>query len=226
MRSSGALGALLPFTLNSLLGGVTQPPPSLALRGDRFRPLSPQELSPDQQALVRALLDGPRGSLEGPFNLLLRTPELGGRVQQLGEVLRFRLALPARLRELAILLTARWWRCSFAWELHRHLALEAGLEATLIEALRTDRPLPPLQADEQVVIEAAMELRQQRRLSDATFAAASALLGEPGLVELVAVFGYYDLVAMLLNVDRYPLPPGVDDPFPEPVAGSPRLPEG
>lgn len=205
---------------------MTQLPLSFALRGDRFRPLTPQELSPEQQALVRALLEGPRGSLEGPFNVLLRSPELGGRVQQLGEVLRFRSALPARLRELAILLTARWWRCSFAWELHRHLALEAGLEATLIEALRTDRPLPPHKADEQVVITASRELRQQRRLSDATFAAASAQLGEPGLVELVAVFGYYDLVAMLLNVDRYPLPPGVEDPFPAQLGDSPGLPAG
>lgn len=193
--------------------GVTQPPPALALRGDRFRPLTAEELSPEQQALVRALREGPRGSLEGPFNVLLRSPELGERVQQLGEVLRFRSALPARLRELAILVTARWWRCSFAWVLHRPLALEAGLEATLIEALRTDCPLPPHKADEQVVIAVAMELRQQRRLSDATFAAAAAQLGEPGLVELVAVFGYYDLVAMLLNVDRYPLPQGEVDPF-------------
>jgi 4-carboxymuconolactone decarboxylase len=52
------------------------------------------------------------------------------------------------------------------------------------------------------------ELLNTRQVSDATFKAAIEKFGERVVVDLIATMGYYHLVAMLLDVDRYPLPDG------------------
>ena len=81
----------------------------LNLRGDRFRPLTHDQLTAEQKVMVNDLLAGKRTSLNGPFNALLRSPDMGNLSQKLGEYVRFRTSVPARLNEMAILLTARWW---------------------------------------------------------------------------------------------------------------------
>ena len=188
----------------------------LDLHGARFKPLTSEQLTPEQKTMVDDLLSGMRTSLEGPFNVLLRSPEMGNLSQKLGEYLRFRTAVPKRLNEMAILMTAKWWSSQYEWYLHKPLALSAGLNAALIDALQAgDRPAP-MQADEAVVYDFCTELRDGRRVSDGTFKAAVDLLGERGVVDLIATMGYYDLVSMALNVDRYPLPDGAQAALPEP----------
>ena len=99
-----------------LAGSVTamaQQTRDLNLRGDRFAPLTWEQLTPEQKTMVNDLLSGTRGSLGGPFNVTLRSPEMGNLAQKLGEYLRFRTAVPARLNEMAILLTAKWWSARY-----------------------------------------------------------------------------------------------------------------
>jgi 4-carboxymuconolactone decarboxylase len=72
---------------------------------------------------------------------------------------------------------------------------------------------PVMQADETVVYDFASELLETNQVSDATFKAAKDLLGERGVVDLIGVMGWYGTVSMLLNVDRYPLPAGVQLPL-------------
>jgi 4-carboxymuconolactone decarboxylase len=173
-------------------------------------------MTPAQRAMMTAVREGARPSLDGPFNALLRSPEMGNLAQTLGEYLRFRASMPARLRELAILLTARHWVAQFEWHAHAPLARAAGLADTVIDDIHAGRRPAGMQPDEAIVYEFASELRDRRRVSDETFRAAVTLLGEPGVLDLVAIMGYYDLVAMVLNVDRYPLPDGARPPFVEP----------
>lgn len=87
----------------------------LNLRGDRFTPLTWEQLTPEQKTMVNDLLAGSRTSLGGPFNALLRSPEMGNLSQKLGEYVRFRSTLPRRLNEMAILMTARWWSSQCEW---------------------------------------------------------------------------------------------------------------
>jgi 4-carboxymuconolactone decarboxylase len=117
---------------------------------------------------------------------------------------------------MAILLTARWWSSQYEWYAHRPLALDAGLNAAVIDDIQAGRRPTTMQPDEGVVYDISAELREHRRVSDATFKAAVSLLGERGVIDLVAVMGYYDLVSMVLNMDRYPLPVGAQSHFPEP----------
>jgi 4-carboxymuconolactone decarboxylase len=188
----------------------------LNLRGDRFKPLTWDGLTAEQKTMVNDLLAGKRTSLDGPFNALLRSPEMGNLSQKLGEYLRFRTSVPRRLNEMAILLTARWWSAQFEWSAHKPLGLDAGLSAAVIDDIQAGRRPARMQPDETAVYDFCTELREHRRVSDSTFKAAVNTLGERGVIDLVALMGYYDSVSMVLDVDRYPLPEGAQPPFPEP----------
>jgi ABC-type molybdate transport system substrate-binding protein len=201
--------------LASTAAAGAQQKKDLGLRGDRFPPLDADELTPEQQKMVDDLLAGTRTSLSGPFNVLLRSPEMGNHAQKLGEYIRFKTSVPRRLNEMAILMTARFWTSQYEWYAHEKLALEAGLSRETVDALRAGRRPPAMEADERVVYDFVTELRERHRVDDRTFEAAIALLGEKGVVDLIANLAYYDLVSMVLNVDRYPLPPGAAPPFAE-----------
>jgi 4-carboxymuconolactone decarboxylase len=183
--------------------------PDLHLRGDRFRPLTYDQLTPEQKAMVDHILAGPRGSVSGPFNVLLRSPEMGDVAQALGAYLRFKSSIPHKLNELAILMTGRFWNAQYEWYAHHKIALEAGLSPAIIEAVAIGQRPADMQADEAVVYDFCHEFLETKQVSDATFKAAVDKFGERGVVDLVGVVGYYHLVSMLLNVDRYPLPEGV-----------------
>ena len=166
-------------------------------------------MSAAQKAMTRAVLGGQRGHMQGPYNVLLRSPEVGQLAQQFGAHTRFHSSLPLALNELAILMVARDWTAQFVWWAHRRIAEEAGLSPLLIQAI-ADKQLPsvPLSADVKAVHDFCDELIQQRQVSDATYASVLALFGERGIVDLMATMSYYTLVSMALNVDNYPLPEG------------------
>src|SRR6202521_3116005 len=100
-------------------------PHDLNLRGDRFKPLTYDQLTPEQKTMVEHLFAGERGGMNGPFNVLLRSPETGDLAQKLGAQLRFHSTLTAKQRELAILVTARYWTAQYEWTAHRKLAMQA-----------------------------------------------------------------------------------------------------
>jgi 4-carboxymuconolactone decarboxylase len=183
-------------------------PPDLKLRGDRFQPLTYVQMTPEQKILVDHVLSGERASMDGPFNIMLRSPEMGDLAQQLGAYLRFHSSLPRKLNEFAILITARSWNAQYEWYVHHQNALQAGLNPALIDAVAAGKRPAAMQPDEEAVYNFCTELLNTRQVSDATFAAAKAKFGERGVVDMIGVIGYYNLVSALLNVDRYPLPEG------------------
>jgi 4-carboxymuconolactone decarboxylase len=183
-------------------------------RPARYPPLSLEQMTPAQREVAEAIASGPRGGLRGPFQAWLRSPEIAQRLQQVGEYLRFSSSVPQRLNELAILITARAWDAQFEWYAHHRLALEAGLDPALAADIAAGRRPAAMQADEAVVYDFCTELRATRRVSDATLARAQGLLGEAGVIDLIAVSGYYDIVSMTLNVAEVPLPDGLEDPLP------------
>jgi 4-carboxymuconolactone decarboxylase len=193
--------------------------PDMSAQGpERLPDMVESQRSPAQQRVVKALLDGPRGRLSGPFIALLRSPELCERAQRLGEYLRFAGVLPQRLRELAILTTARHWRQNYEWHTHAAIAEQCGLSRELIAALAADGPWPPLAADEALVLRFCTELHGSHCVDDPLYGQALELLGEQGLVELCAICGYYALLAMVLNVARTALPAGAKAVFEPPAA--------
>ena len=178
------------------------------MTGPRFKPIPPEQMTPEQKRVVQALTDGPRGGLRGPFPALLRIPALADRVRLLGDQVRFESSLPAPLRELAILVVARFWSAQYEWYAHRRHAGKAGVDPSVPEAIaRGERP-PRLSADEALVYDVCSELLHDRDVSDKTFAAAVARFGEAGLLELVGLAAYYGFVSLILNLNRTPIPEG------------------
>ncbi len=194
------------FLFVSAIAFAQQAP--LNMRGDRFAPLTWETMTPEQRAMAEHLLAGPRRGLDGPFNVLLRSPEMGDIAQQFGASMRFLNSIPAKHRELAIILTARHWTAQFEWQAHRRAAAEAGLAPTTIAAIAEGRRPANLAPDEAVVYNFVTELLTKKEVSDATFAAAKAQMGERGIVDVIGLMGWYQMVSMLMNVDRYPLPAG------------------
>ncbi|MDB5874929.1 MAG: carboxymuconolactone decarboxylase family protein [Ramlibacter sp.] len=181
----------------------------LALRGNRFAPLSLEEMTPEQRAMVNAVMTGKRAAMQGPYNVLLRSPEMGIKAQAFGEQVRFGSSLGLRLNELAILLVARDWSCQFMWHAHREIAIKAGLVEAVVDAIAKREEPAGLKDDEAIVYRFCKELMGTRQVSDATFAATKDAFGERGVVDLMGTLAYYQLVAMALNVDRYPAPDGL-----------------
>lgn len=191
--------------------GLAQAPGvrDVQLVGDRFRPLSYDEMTAEQRTMIEHLLQGERASPGGPFNVLLRSPRMGDAAQQLGAEIRFHSSLSPRLREMAILIVARHWTAQYEWYAHKRLALEAGVQPSIIEAIAARRRPPHLDADQQAVYDFECELLETHEVADRPFRAAVSAIGERGAVDLIGLMGYYHLVSMVLNVDRYPLPQGV-----------------
>ena len=175
----------------------------------RFAESDPQTLTDAQRVVYDAMVAGPRGAVVGPFHPLLRSPELCARAQSLGAYLRFDSALPPRLSELAILVTARFWGAQFEWHEHAKFAAKGGLSDVIIERIRVgDDPRASMQADEKAVYDFAHALHRDHVVDDATYAEATAQLGEAGVTDLVGLCGYYTLISMVLNTFEVPVPGG------------------
>ena len=183
-------------------------PRALKLRGDRFKPLTYDEMTAAQKTMIDHLLAGPRGGAEGPFNVLLRSPEMGDLAGTFGAATRFNTSIPRKLNELAIILVARHWTSQFEWQAHHRAALAAGLSPAVADAIAEGRRPQGMQKDEEIVYNFCTEMLNTKQVSDATFNATKAAMGERGMVDLVGVMGWYHTVSMLLNLDRYPLPAG------------------
>ncbi|MFI4973550.1 MAG: carboxymuconolactone decarboxylase family protein [Caulobacterales bacterium] len=182
-------------------------------RPARFPPLRREAMTPEQREAADAIVAGPRGGLRGPFNAWLRSPVLADRLQRVGEYLRFHSSLPRRLNELAILITARAWSAQFEWYAHHAMAMDAGLDPAIAADIAEGRRPAGMSEDESVVFEFCTQLRRDRNVGDATFQAAVEAFGEQGVIDLIAVCGYYDIVSMTLNVAEVALPEGVPAPL-------------
>ena len=150
----------------------------------------------DYKALRGTDLTGP------PWSVLLRVPD------QIVPALQIRLhylnrsVLPAKLTELAILTAARKWTNNWEWNAHSTAAASAGLSADVMAAIQDGRRPDRLSDDEALVYDFSLELQNNQSISDATYGKAVAKFGEPGVVELASIQGYYAYLAMMMNVAR------------------------
>ena len=184
-------------------------------RSIRFAPIAPENMTPAQRIVADTISSGPRGGLRGPFQTWLRSPELADRLQKVGEYLRFHSSLPKRLNEFAILITARNWNAQFEWYAHHSLAMTAGLNPKVAEDLANGRRPVEMAGDEAAVYDFCTQLRRERQVDDETLGRVIEYFGEQGVVDLIAVCGYYDIVSMTLNVAQVALPDGLPDPLPQ-----------
>lgn len=201
--------ALTSFNAGSAQAPAKPDPKTIKFRGDRFKPLTWDEMTPAQREMVEDLVAGPRSGANGPFNVLLRSPEMGDLAQKFGASMRFNPDMPRKLNEMAIIITGRYWTAQYEWYAHKRAALAAGLSPAIVDAIQNGRRPTGMTKEEDAVYTFCTELLNTKHVSDATFAAAKNAFGEKGVVDLMGVMSWYQMVSMLLNVDRYPMPDGV-----------------
>lgn len=179
----------------------------------RLEPIEMNNLTSDQQTVVDKMLEGPRGGMRGPFESLLRRPELCDRVQHLGAYCRFDTTLDRDVAELAIILTGKHWKAQFEFWAHARLAREAGVPDAIIEAVRDGSQIKTNNKSYQAVNDFLTEYFETNRVSDPIYHQARQALGEEGIVDLVGLVGYYSLVSLTLNVFEVGLPEGESNPL-------------
>ena len=195
-------------TLVALLLAVAAP----ACAAGRLAPLTADQMTPEQKAIADQIV-ATRGSMNGPFNAWLRDPPLADRLQKLGEQIRFHASLPSALNEFAILITARHWTSQFEWYAHYPLAMKAGLEPAVAADLAAGVTPRGMSDDEAVIYDFSIALHAHGDVDDQTYKRVLDRFGEKGVMDLIAVNGYYDLVSMTLNVARVLPPAGAPLPL-------------
>ena len=170
--------------------------------GDRLPPIPVERYSEGQKLAVRALAVDRQRPVAGPFVPLLRSPELMLAAKSIGDYLHSKSVLAPRIQELAVLVVSREWTQQVEWQVHRRLALQAGLRPDVVDAIGDGRRPAALQDDEQAAYDVSIELLRNKRVSDETYRRAVAAFGEQGVVELLGVNGYSMLLSAVMNGAR------------------------
>jgi 4-carboxymuconolactone decarboxylase len=174
----------------------------------RLKLLSPGEMSADQRQTYDESIAGKRGAPPAPMMAWLNSPEMARHATRLGEVMRYNTSFPAKLSEIAILVTARHWTSHYEWWAHKRLALQGGMDLKVIEDIR-DRRTPVFDDPmAQMIYDVARSLQEGHGVSKPLYDEAVKLLGERGIVEIIGLCGYYTLVSMTLNTFEFELPEG------------------
>jgi len=209
--TAGAAGALIGAAV------VATAAPKFNTHGNRFKPLAYAELTPEQRAFADKEIAAGRRPETGPFNIYLRSPETAELSRPYSDYLRFKAPTPRKLKEIAIMLTSRYWGGQYVWYSHRQQALDAGLSPAFIAAMAAGERPANMLPDEATAYDFVTQLLSTRQVSDANFKAMAALVGERCIVELVSLMGQYTGLTMLFVVDRYPVPPGAPDEVNRPM---------
>jgi 4-carboxymuconolactone decarboxylase len=190
---------------------LSTPPNTTALR---FPVLSAEQMSARQKEVADAIAGGPRGGIRGPFLALIHNPELANCVQQLGEHLRYGAAIAPAHIELIVLTVARHWNCQYEWFAHERIARNTtDLADDIIKALARGETPASLSAEQRTLHILAKECLTQGHPSDVIYDQAVAAFGRPGVLDALALTGYYSMIAMVLNTAQIPLPDGTEPPL-------------
>lgn len=177
----------------------------------RFEPLSPDQMTDEQKSVCEDLVKS-RGSVRGPFPIMLHNPGLASAAEKLGGYARFESKIEPRLLEFAISIIARFWGAHVEWVAHSRMAQEAGIDPAILKAVADARRPEFVNDDEQAIYDFLTELLTTTKIDDATYARCLAVLGERGLIDLVAANTHYTVVSMTLNAFRVPVPDGAETP--------------
>jgi 4-carboxymuconolactone decarboxylase len=180
---------------------------------ERFSQLAYDDLPPHVRPLADDILKVSSAALGGPYNALLRSPDMARRCFDLLDYLRFRTSVDKRLNEFAILIQARLANAQYEWWAHEPIARRAGLPDEVIRDLRDGRRPASMQADERLVYDYCIQLSLEHRVPDALWSEAVALLGEQGVIDLTVLSGTYSMVSMLLNATQVGIPGGGAEPL-------------
>jgi 4-carboxymuconolactone decarboxylase len=210
------MARLLQIIRNTASGALVAGLLSVAAQAEeRLSALRLDQLTPEQQAMATMLATPPRNNKinTGPFNAYARSPALGVLLLHVSDYVRFNSSLPPRLSEFAIMIAARQWTQLYEWRAHYPLAIKGGLDRQLLVDLGAGNRPQGMKDDEAALYDFCTELYRDRNVSDASFKAAVDKFGERGIMDVIGIIGYYDLVSMALIVQNTTGKPGDEPPL-------------
>ena len=192
---------------------------------ERFTQLSYDELAPEVRPLADDILKVSSAALGGPYNALLRSPDMARRCFDFLDYLRFRTSVNKRLNEFAILIQARISNAQYEWWAHETIARKAGLSDAVMKDLQACKRPSTMADDERLVYDYCVQLSLNHRVPDALWQEAIDKMGEQAVMDLTVLSGTYVMVSMLLNATQVGIPGGGELPLEvlEPMAIRNRL---
>jgi 4-carboxymuconolactone decarboxylase len=184
-----------------------------AVAQDRMPEIPADKMTAAQKEAAAEYVAGRQAPVVGPFIPLLRSPEVFLRAKAMGDYLRFKTVLPPKLREFAILVTARHWTQQYEWSFHSDVAIKAGLSPATIRAIAEGRRPAGMSEEEEMIYDFCVELHINKSVSDLTYAKVVGKFGEQGVIDLTSINGYYTFLSMVMNVARTPAPKGSEPPL-------------
>lgn len=182
---------------------------------ERFTQITYEALAPEVRPLADDILKVSSAALGGPYNALLRSPDMARRCFDLLDYLRFKTSVNKRLNEFAILIQARIANAQYEWWAHEPIARRAGLADAVMRDLQQCRRPAAMQEDERLVYDYCVQLSLNHRVPDALWQEAVATMGEQAVVDLTVLAGTYVMVSMLLNATQVGIPGGGAAPLEE-----------
>ncbi|ETW95560.1 MAG: hypothetical protein ETSY1_30150 [Candidatus Entotheonella factor] len=164
-------------------------------------PLVTREAIPEsEQGAYDAFMESRGGRPNvGPYSLVAHMPEMAQRLESLRTYIRAEESLPQKLQELVMISVASEMGCAFIWYAHAAAARDIGVRGDIIDNLREQKALTGLDADDQLVVNFTRELLQNRKVSQATFDAASSRFGQRGTMTLTNLIACYAVLAYNMN---------------------------
>jgi 4-carboxymuconolactone decarboxylase len=182
---------------------------------ERLRQLTYDELAPEVRPLADDILKVSSAALGGPYNALLRSPDMARRCFDLLDYLRFKTSVNKRLNEFAILIQARLSNAQYEWWAHEPIARRAGLSDAVMADLKACRRPADMQPDEGLVFDFCLQLSLNHRVPDGLWQQMVEQMGEQVAVDLTVLSGTYVMVSMLLNATQVGIPGGGQPPLEE-----------
>lgn len=198
----------MPTPVRTLLAAVGLTVASHAVAQDRMPAIAPDKYDDAQKKAAAEFLEVRKVPVFGPFEPLMRSPELMSISRAMGDYLRYKPSIGTKLSELVILVTAREWSQDYEWYVHAPIALKQGIAKDTVDAIADGRRPTGMTEDEDIVYDISTELHHFKRVSDPTYARAVKRFGEKGVIDIVGISGYYTMLAMTMNTTRYPSPAG------------------
>jgi 4-carboxymuconolactone decarboxylase len=161
----------------------------------RLKEIAAGDMTAEQTAAAGRIAQMIHG-LHGPYAVWIQRPKLAEAMLGVLRAIRDEAVLPRRMRMMATITVIRHWGADYAWGVNKPLALDAGVPESVVEAVEKRQKPVFDDANDALAYQVAVELLNERKLSDATFDRAQSVLGDEQLTELVSAVGYFSAVAL------------------------------
>ena len=173
----------------------------------RVPPVDRASLDAEGQRIYDAIAGGRPLTRTGPAAVSMYSPKAAEPVQALNQYLR-KTVVGSRFFELSALIAAREFDQQNEWSGHEPAALKAGLEQSVIDVVKYNRPVTGLSEKDATVINLGRALLRDHKVNPELWAKTVEHFGRQGAVEITLIIGDYVMAGIMLTAVDQQLPAG------------------